>query len=165
MTAGKEFSPADRGWMERALDLARRAEEEGEVPVGAVVVNEDGLQGAGWNRNIALRDPSAHAEIMALRDAGRRLGNHRLPGCTLYVTLEPCAMCVSAAIHARLERLVFGAPDPKTGAMGGAFSLPDLHAHNHRMSHRGGLLAERSAELLQEFFRGRRGRRTDNPPS
>jgi pyrimidine deaminase RibD-like protein len=107
MTESGGFSAADRGWMERAMELARRAEAEGEVPVGAVVANETGLLGEGWNRNISLSDPSAHAEILALREAGLRLNNYRLPGCVLYVTLEPCAMCVSAAIHARLDRLVW----------------------------------------------------------
>lgn len=156
MTDGERFSEVDRGWMRHALALARRAEAEGEVPVGAVVVNGQGLLGEGWNRNIARNDPTAHAEIIALREAGRRLNNYRLPGCFLYVTLEPCAMCVSASIHARLERLVFGAPDPKTGALGGAYCLPDIHAHNHRLVYHGGLLAEEAAELLHSFFRARR---------
>lgn len=143
--------------MEHALGLARRAEAEGEVPVGAVVVDGSGLLGEGWNRNIGLKDPTAHAEIIALREAAARMGNYRLPGCTLYVTLEPCAMCVSAAIHARLQRLVFGAPDPKTGALGGAYCLPDVHTHNHRMDYAGGLLAEPAGHLLRAFFRARRG--------
>ena len=154
------FSAADREWMRHALALARRAEQEGEVPVGAVVVGPDGLLGEGWNRNIELHDPSAHAEIVALRAAGSRLGNHRMPGCVLYVTLEPCAMCVSAAIHARLVRLVFGASDPKTGALGGAYSLPKAHAHNHVMAVQGGLLAGEAGEMLRSFFRARR-RKTD----
>jgi tRNA(adenine34) deaminase len=158
MTESGGFSAADRGWMERAMELARRAEAEGEVPVGAVVANETGLLGEGWNRNISLSDPSAHAEILALREAGLRLNNYRLPGCVLYVTLEPCAMCVSAAIHARLDRLVFGASDPKTGALGGAYCLPDIHAHNHRMSWQGGLLADRAGHLLRAFFQAKRGR-------
>ena len=157
MTEGVEFSAEDRVWMEHALTLALRAEAEGEVPVGAVVVNENGLVGEGWNRNIRLSDPSAHAEIIALREAGRTLRNYRLPGCVLYVTLEPCAMCVNAAIHARLDRLVFGAVDPKTGALGGAYSLPEMSEHNHRLVHQGGLLADQAAELLRAFFRTRRG--------
>ncbi|MCW8872908.1 MAG: tRNA adenosine(34) deaminase TadA [Xanthomonadales bacterium] len=156
MTDGKTFSDADRRWMERALDLARRAEAEGEVPVGAVVVNETGLLGEGWNRNIGLSDPTAHAEIIALREAGHRLNNYRLPRCTLYVTLEPCAMCVGAAIHARLERLVFGAVDPKTGALGGAYSLPAAHRHNHELAFAGGLLEQEAAALLRDFFRRKR---------
>jgi tRNA(adenine34) deaminase len=142
--------------MERALELAARAEAEGEVPVGAVVVDDNGLLGEGWNRNISLNDPTAHAEVLALREAGRRVGNYRLPGCTLFVTLEPCAMCVSAAIHARLQRIVYGAPDPKTGALGGAYDLPDLHPHNHELQVDGGLLADRSGEQLRAFFRARR---------
>jgi len=160
-----DFSAADRRWMEYALNLARRAEAEGEVPVGAVVVNEAGLLGEGWNRNITLSDPTAHAEILALREAGLRLGNYRLPGCVLYVTLEPCAMCVSAAIHARLDRLVFGASDPKTGALGGTYFLPEIHSHNHRLEYRGGLLAEPAGQLLRAFFRARRGDGPSDPPS
>ena len=156
MTELSSFSAADSVWMEHALELARRAEAEGEVPVGAVVVTEDGLLGEGWNRNVTLHDPTAHAEIIALREAGRRRGNHRLPGCVLYVTLEPCAMCVSAAIHARLERVVFGALDPKSGALGGAYSLPDIHWHNHRLVCQGGLLAKEAGDLLRGFFRARR---------
>ena len=158
MAESHAFSAADQGWMRHALALARRAEGEGEVPVGAVVVNGSALLGEGWNRTIGLCDPTAHAEILALREAGRQLANYRLPGCVLYVTLEPCAMCVSAAIHARLERVVFGAADPKTGAMGGAYSLPDIHSHNHRLSGQGGLLADEAGALLRAFFRARRSR-------
>jgi len=163
MSEDRAFSAADRGWMERALELARRAEAEGEVPVGAVVVKGSVLVGEGWNRTIGLCDPSAHAEIIALREAGQRLANYRMPDCALYVTLEPCAMCVSAAIHARLERLVFAAPDPKTGAMGGAYSLPDIYSHNHRMSSQGGLMAEEAGDLLRSFFRARRARGDAEP--
>ena len=163
MNDAATFSAADRAWMEHALRLADRAEAEGEVPVGAVVVNEAGLQGEGWNRNVKLSDPTAHAEIIAIREAGRRLNNYRLPGCVLYVTLEPCAMCVSAAIHARLKRLVFGAADPKTGALGGAYCLPDIHSHNHQFAHEGGLLAEQAAEMLRAFFRARRAGDSRNP--
>jgi len=142
--------------MNRALELAARAEAEGEVPVGALVVQDDKVIGEGWNRNISEHDPSAHAEIVAIRDAGRRLGNYRLPGSTLFVTLEPCAMCLGAMIHARIERLVYAATDPKTGALGGAFSLPDVHAHNHVMEVQGGVLAQEAAEVLRSFFRKRR---------
>ena len=156
-TSRSEFSDTDRAWMAHALTLAQRARDEGEVPVGACVVDENGLLGQGWNRNISLHDPSAHAEIVALREAGRRRRNHRLPGCTLYVTLEPCAMCVSAAIHARLDRIVFGAVDPKTGALGGAYSLPDVHPHNHVLRTQGGLCEDTAATLLRDFFRSRRG--------
>ena len=162
-TVRPEFSDTDRAWMEHALTLAQRARDEGEVPVGAVVVDESGLLGEGWNRNISLHDPSAHAEIMALREAGRRRGNHRLPGCTLYVTLEPCAMCVSAAIHARLDRVVFGATDPKTGALGGAYSLPDVHPHNHLLQRHGGLCNDAAAGMLRDFFRSRRGSTRGDP--
>lgn len=126
------------------------------VPVGAVVVKGGDLLGKGWNSNITLNDPSAHAEILALREAGRALRNYRMPGCVMYVTLEPCSMCVSAAIHARLERIVFGAADPKTGALGGAYCLPGIHAHNHEIAWQGGLLADEAADLLRGFFRSRR---------
>ncbi|NCF63889.1 MAG: tRNA adenosine(34) deaminase TadA [Gammaproteobacteria bacterium] len=142
--------------MQHALLLAHRAGDEGEVPVGAVVVRSDELIGEGWNRSIALSDPSAHAEIMALRDAGARLQNYRMPGCILYVTLEPCAMCVAAVIHARLERLVFAASDPKTGALGGAYNLPAAHAHNHVVEIHGGLKGDEASGLLRGFFRQKR---------
>lgn len=162
MTGKNSFSADDCSWMEHALALARRAEAEGEVPVGAVVVSDGRVLGEGWNRNITLNDPSAHAEILALRQAGDRLQNYRLPGCVMYVTLEPCAMCVSAAIHARLDRVVFGAADPKTGALGGAYCLPQISAHNHRLLCQGGLLADQGADLLRAFFRARRSRRSDD---
>ena len=150
------FPDTDREFMHRALSLAARAEDEGEVPVGAVVVKGDEVVGEGWNRNIGLSDPSAHAEIIALRAAGKFLGNYRLPGCILYVTLEPCAMCVSAAIHARIERLVYGAEDPKTGALGGAYDLPGAHSHNHVMVAQGGLMAAEASAQLRSFFRRKR---------
>jgi tRNA(adenine34) deaminase len=165
MTEARAFDAADRRWMGLALTLARRAEAEGEVPVGAVIVKDGELLGEGWNRTIGLSDPSAHAEIIALREAGLKLANYRLPGCVLYVTLEPCAMCVSAAIHARLERLVFGAADPKTGAMGGAYSLPDIHSHNHRLHGQGGLMADGAGDLLRGFFRARRVREEEKADS
>jgi len=142
--------------MTRAMSLAQQAAAQGEVPVGAVVVRDGDMVGEGWNRNIALNDPSAHAEIVALRDAGKKLKNHRLPGCVLYVTLEPCAMCVGAMVHARLDRVVFGALDPKTGALGGAYSLPAAHSHNHVLEYQGGLMADEASELLRAFFRARR---------
>ncbi len=151
-----QFSQSDVRWMRRALDLASRAEEEGEVPVGAVLVRDGELIGEGWNRPITLHDPSAHAEILAMREAGRSAENYRLPGSTLYVTLEPCPMCVGAMIHARIERLVFAASDPKTGALGGAFDLTAVHAHNHEMQVEGGLLANEASEMLRTFFRKRR---------
>ena len=142
--------------MMQAISLALRAQSEGEVPVGAVVVRDGEMIGEGWNRNIILNDPSAHAEIVAMRDAGQKLKNHRLPGCVLYVTLEPCAMCVGAMVHARLDRVVFGALDPKTGALGGAYSLPAAHTHNHVLEYQGGLMADDASELLKTFFRAKR---------
>ena len=142
--------------MMHAISLALRAQSEGEVPVGAVVVRDGEMIGEGWNRNIILNDPSAHAEIVAMRDAGQKLKNHRLPGCVLYVTLEPCAMCVGAMVHARLDRVVFGALDPKTGALGGAYSLPAAHTHNHVLEYQGGLMADDASELLKTFFRAKR---------
>ena len=142
--------------MMHAISLALRAQSEGEVPVGAVVVRDGEMIGEGWNRNIILNDPSAHAEIVAMRDAGQKLQNHRLPDCVLYVTLEPCAMCVGAMVHARLDRVVFGALDPKTGALGGAYSLPAAHTHNHVLEYQGGLMADDASELLRAFFRAKR---------
>ena len=145
-------------FMKRAMELAQRAEVEGEVPVGAVLVREGEVIGEGWNRSIGERDPSAHAEIMALRDAGRREGNYRLPGTTLYVTLEPCPMCASAIVHARVSKVVFGASDPRTGAAGSVFDLlPSDSRFNHFTAVEGGLLAGDCGELLRAFFRARRG--------
>ena len=142
--------------MGEALSLALRAAAEAEVPIGAVVVREGKIIGRGWNRNIGLNDPSAHAEILALREAGVIAGNHRLPGCSLYVTLEPCPMCAGAMIHARLARVVYGADDPKTGAAGGVFDLLGNPAHNHAVDIASGCLAEESSALLKDFFRQRR---------
>jgi tRNA(adenine34) deaminase len=147
----------DHRWMLHALDLARHAEaSEGEVPVGAVLVQGDRIIGEGWNRNIAASDPTAHAEVLALRDAGRRLGNYRFPDAELYVTLEPCAMCAGAIVHARVARVVFGAHDPKTGAAGSVFDLLQHERHNHRVEVRAGVLAEEAGGLLRGFFRARR---------
>ena len=142
--------------MALALELASRAEAQGEVPVGAVVVRDGEVIGKGWNRNIGAHDPSAHAEIMALREAGLVQANHRLPGCDLYVTLEPCAMCVGAMIHARIQRVVFAAADPKTGALGGAYDLQELGRHNHRLDISAGVMRDEAAGLLRSFFRRRR---------
>jgi len=143
--------------MRRALQLAAHARDaENEVPVGAVLVREGGIVGLGWNRNITLHDPTAHAEIQAMRAAGEKLGNHRLSGCTLYVTLEPCAMCAMAMVHARVGRVVYAAADPKTGAAGSVFDTLIDARHNHRIAVSGGLLAEESGRLLREFFRARR---------
>ena len=146
----------DEAFMGRALEMAQRAEAAGEVPVGAVVVRDGEVVGEGWNHPIAARDPTAHAEIQALRQAGQRMGAYRLPGATLYVTLEPCPMCVGAMIHARLARLVFGAHDPKTGACGGAMDLAGHPSHNHRLEVSGGVLSEECGERLRRFFRARR---------
>lgn len=150
------FDEQDQHWMAEALLMARRAGLEDEVPIGAVVIREGEIIGRGWNRNIGLHDPSAHAEIMALRDAGKTLGNHRLANCSLYVTLEPCPMCVGAMIHARLDRLIYGATDPKTGAAGGKLDLLGNPAHNHVVRVSGGCLAEDCSALLKDFFRLRR---------
>jgi tRNA(adenine34) deaminase len=143
--------------MAQALDCAREAESAGEVPVGAVITDATGVVIArAANAPIARRDPSAHAEMLALRAAGRALGNYRLPGCVLYVTLEPCAMCVGALVHARVARIVYGAPDPKTGACGSVFDLAASAKMNHRIEVKGGVLQEESAALLRQFFAARR---------
>jgi len=151
---------SDVRWMRHALALAQRAEhEDDEIPVGALVVDTQGnVVGEGWNRNIAEHDPSAHAEIMAMRQAGRALGNHRLVGCTLYVTLEPCAMCAMAMVHARIARLVYAAPDPKTGAAGSVFDLIADPRHNHRVEVQGGVLVDEAGALLTNYFRRKRGK-------
>ena len=146
--------------MRHALALAEQAQrEDDEIPVGALVVSADGeLIGEGWNRNIAEHDPSAHAEIVAMRRAGQSLGNHRLVGCTLYVTLEPCAMCAMAIVHARIARVVFGARDPKTGAAGSVFDLLTDPRHNHRVDVIGGVLADEASMRLTNYFRAKRGK-------
>ena len=142
--------------MLRALGLADRAGAEGEVPVGAVLVKDGEVVGEGWNRPISASDPTAHAEIVALREAARRLANYRLPDTTLYVTLEPCAMCAGAIIHARVARVVFAARDPKGGAAGSVFDLLGTDRLNHRVEVAGGVLAEEAARRLQAFFQTRR---------
>jgi tRNA(adenine34) deaminase len=142
--------------MREALALAEEGARDGEVPVGAVVVKDGEIVGRGWNRPISTRDPTAHAEIVALREAAARLGNYRLPGCELYVTLEPCAMCVGAMLHARLARVVFGAADPKTGACGGVVSLASEPRLNHQTAFVGGVLADECGALLRRFFADRR---------
>ena len=154
------FDAADAAWMAQALAIAdRAASEDGEIPVGAVVVGPDGaMLGSGGNRNIGEHDPSAHAEIVAMRAAGLAIGNHRLLGCTLYVTLEPCAMCAMAMVHARLARVVYGARDPKTGACGSVFDLPADPRHNHRLVVEGGLLGEEAGRRLTDYFRAKRAR-------
>ena len=155
-----ETTEADEVLMRQALALADRAEREfDEIPVGALVVDAQGtVIGEGWNRNIGDHDPSAHAEIIAMRQAGRALGNHRLIGCTLYVTLEPCAMCAMAMVHARVARLVYAAPDPKTGAAGGVFDLVEDPRHNHRIEVARGVLAAEAGARLTNYFRRKRGK-------
>ncbi len=155
-----DTSVTDEIMMRQALALAERAEREfDEIPVGALVVGADGVVlGEGWNRNISDHDPSAHAEIMAMRQAGRALGNHRLIGCTVYVTLEPCAMCAMAMVHARIARLVYAAADPKTGAAGSVFDLIADPRHNHRIEVTGGVLAEAAGTRLTNYFRRKRGK-------
>lgn len=143
-------------WMQQALLLAKQAEREGEVPVGALIVRDNALLAQGYNRSIGSHDASAHAEIEALRAAGEAGRNYRLPGSTLYVTLEPCTMCAGAIIHARIERLVFGAFDPKTGAAGSNFNVLGDTRHNHMVVVSGGILAEECGTMLKDFFRNRR---------
>jgi tRNA(adenine34) deaminase len=142
--------------MEESLRAGRRALEAGEVPVGAVVVSEGRIVARGWNRNIGDRDPTAHAEIVAMREAAASLGNHRLSGCDLFVTIEPCAMCAGAMVHARIRRLIYGADDAKAGAVKSVMQLLNHPELNHRVEIVSGVLAGRSAEMLQEFFRSRR---------
>lgn len=148
----------DLHWMARALELARLAEAAGEVPVGAVLVRAGELLAEGWNAPIGLCDPTAHAEMQALRAGARAALNYRLPGTTLYVTLEPCAMCAGALIHARVDRVVYAAPDPKAGAAGSVFDLLGTTLLNHRVRVERGPLGEESAALLRAFFARRRGR-------
>jgi tRNA(adenine34) deaminase len=147
---------ADQRFMRLAMELAQRAEAAGEVPVGAVLVRDEQVIGEGWNRVISDSDPSAHAELVALRAAATRLGNYRLPGCTLYVTLEPCCMCAGAIIHARLERVGYGAFDPKTGAAGSVFDLLTSPLHNHLPAVQSDVLGDACGEQLRTFFRNRR---------
>lgn len=150
-------SEDDRAAMLSALEQARLAFAHGEVPVGAVVLDENGrLIGSGFNRTIADRDPTAHAEIIALRRAARSLDNYRLPGVSLFVTLEPCVMCMGAMLHARVSRVVYGAADPKTGACGSILSVQALPQINHQTQVSGGLLADECGELLRRFFQERR---------
>ncbi len=146
----------DDHWMEEALRAAQHALDGGEVPVGAVIVLDDKLVGCGWNRNIADSDPSAHAEIIAIREAGKAIGNHRLIGCELFATIEPCAMCAGAIVHARLKRLVYGADDPKAGAIRSVMQVLNHPQLNHRAEVVGGVLADRCADIMQQFFRERR---------
>jgi tRNA(adenine34) deaminase len=146
----------DETWMHAALALAQKAAAEDEVPVGAVLVQDNAIIGQGWNRPIHSHDPSAHAEMQAIRDAGHNCGNYRLPGTTLYVTLEPCTMCAGAIIHARVARLVFGAFDPRTGAIESVANILDQPYHNHRPEYFGGVLETECSMLLKTFFEKKR---------
>lgn len=150
------MADADVAFMGRALELARQSEAKGEVPVGAVLVMEGSIIGEGANRPVASHDPTAHAEVIALREAAAAVGNYRLTGSTLYVTLEPCPMCVGAMVHARVGRVVFGARDPKTGALGGAIDLSGSPAFKHRLAVEGGCLGDEAGTLLRSFFQSRR---------
>jgi tRNA(adenine34) deaminase len=150
------MNPLDDGFMRRALELARQAEAAGEVPVGAVIVRDGAIVAEGWNRPIGACDPTAHAEIVALRAAGQALASYRLTDTTLYVTLEPCAMCACAMVHARVKRLVFAAADPRAGAAGSVFNIVQHPALNHRLECTGGVMAEECGTLLRNFFLARR---------
>ena len=151
-------SDTDIRWMHRALELAGKAASIGEVPVGAVLVYEERVVGEGWNQPITRRDPSAHAEIMALRAAAQQLDNYRLPHTTLYVTLEPCTMCFGALVHARVERLVFGATEPKAGVICSQAHLAEAGFFNHKVACCGGVLAEECSQMLSAFFKQRRAK-------
>jgi tRNA(adenine34) deaminase len=149
---------ADEFWMEEALREGQRAQAAGEVPVGAVVVRDGQIIGRGRNQPIASNDPTAHAEILALRDAGQNLGNYRFEDCDLYATIEPCAMCAGAIVHSRIRRLIYGCDDPKAGAVNSVMQLLEHPALNHRVLVKSGVLAGRSTELLQAFFRDKRAK-------
>jgi|ERR1041385_5516288 len=146
----------DAAWMLRALEQAEIAAAAGEVPVGALVIKDGEIIGQGHNRNLLDNDPTAHAEIVALRQAAARLGNHRLTGCTMVATIEPCSMCAGALIHARIARLVYGANDPKAGAAGSTIQVINHPSLNHRMQVTAGVLAGECSEVLQKFFRQKR---------
>lgn len=156
MTSPESRARQDEVWMRHALQLARRAQSEGEIPVGAVLVKQEHILGEGWNRPIAANDPTAHAEICALRSAAASLGNYRIPGATLYVTLEPCVMCAGALIHARIDRVVYGASDPKAGAAGSVFDVLGTGKLNHRIDVTAGVLTHQCSTLLSGFFRSKR---------
>lgn len=146
----------DKKWMCRALELARLAESQGEVPVGAVLVQDDVLIAEGWNQTIQTHDPSAHAEIVALRNAGKKLQNYRLPGLTLYVTLEPCPMCAGALVHSRISRLVIATEDPRTGAAGSMMNLAQHPELNHHIEVEFGVLRKEASDLIKRFFKEKR---------
>lgn len=147
---------SDSKYMARALELAREAERAGEVPVGAVIVKDDAIVGEGWNRPISTSDPTAHAEIVAMRAAAQKLGTYRLLDTTLYVTLEPCPMCAGAMVHARVKRLVYAATDPRAGAAGTIFNIVQHPSLNHRVECEAGLMSEECGTMLRAFFQGRR---------
>ncbi|HEY3453637.1 MAG TPA: tRNA adenosine(34) deaminase TadA [Bryobacteraceae bacterium] len=151
-----DWTAADRAWMQKALALAQQAEGEGEVPIGAVLVLKNKVVGEGWNRPIGANDPTAHAEIAAIRNAAGAIRNYRLPGSTLYVTLEPCAMCAGALVNARIERVVFAARDIRFGALRSVFRLADSELLNHRVRIEEGLLAAEAAGMLKRFFERKR---------
>ena len=146
----------DQYWMNRAIELAKKAAEQGEVPIGAVLVKDGELVGSGWNQPISGCDPSAHAEIMALRNAASNVQNYRLPGTTLYVTIEPCAMCAGAMLHARISKLVFGAPEPRNGAVVSQLNILDNPRLTHQIEWQAGVLEQTCKEQMQSFFRARR---------
>lgn len=150
------MSNSDEEWMQYAIDLAVKAQDQGEIPVGAVLIKKGQLLAVGWNRPIMTNDPSAHAEIVAMRAAGNILGNYRLLDTTLYVTLEPCMMCIGAIMHARIGRLVFGALDPKRGAVCSAVDLSKQSFFNHRLEWESGILGDRCSNLLIDFFNEKR---------
>src|SRR4029077_18919738 len=155
-TSADMQSGKDASWMELALEQARLAATAGEVPVGALVIKDGEIIGRGHNRNLLDNDPTAHAEIVALRQAAIRLGNHRLSGCVMVATIEPCSMCAGALIHARISRLVYGASDPKAGAAGSVLQVLNHPSLNHQMEVTPGVLAAQCSEILQEFFRRKR---------
>ena len=155
-TSASMPSGEDAAWMELALDQAQLAATAGEVPVGALVIKDGEILGRGYNRNLLDNDPTAHAEIVALRQAAARMGNHRLVGCTMVATIEPCSMCAGALIHARIARLVYGATDPKAGAAGSTVQVINHPSLNHRMEVTAGVLAGKCSEILQKFFRQKR---------
>ena len=154
--AVNDLRQVDEAWMRRALELAKQAEREGEVPIGAVLILNGELMAEGWNQPLSTHDPTAHAEIVALRAAAARLDNYRLPGATLYVTLEPCVMCVGALVQARVARLVYGAPDPQRGAASSAFELLTAPALNHRAEIKSGVLRDECSQILKAFFERKR---------
>ncbi len=152
-----QHSEQDQYWMGKALELARCAGDLDEVPVGAILVMDGEIIGEGYNQPISAQDPSAHAEIMAIRAAARHLSNYRLPGSQIYSTMEPCPMCAGAIVHARIRRLVYAARDEKWGACGSLFNIPGCEGLNHKLQVQGGVMAEESAQLLRSFFKLRRG--------